>query len=396
VDVTLTPSRFGLRAVIEKARRRARRRRVTWALAAFALAAAGIALGLTLTGGSATRAAVPPGFAVVKARGRVAHAVIQFGSGVRITRLTGQDRPVKTIEEVWYDARGGLWRDVLRIDGRVRSDRAGTCAVSPKEPPCGAGPPLSYLRPFDWPPAKVGFRAAGTGTFHGRPVVWLERRDRLRSPPRQVTEQVGLDPRTHTLVVARYFAGGRPVGGETAISDRTSLPPGSFSFLIRKGAAGGSPESLREPFTGLILAYGLPATRRALGRNPLWLGPRFHGYLLRSVQTGTYPFGTTKTGALRRAPFVRFYYGTPVDENYVFSVEEFGSIRPYFYKQGPREGSIERDGTSIARMTSDGLLLRVAWGSPQFQLTRANVLAVARALRPLPPGLKTVPTLRQQ
>jgi hypothetical protein len=114
------------------------------------------------------------------------------------------------------------------------------------------------------------------------------------------------------------------------------------------------------------------------------------------VQTGTYPFGTTKTGALRRAPFVRFYYGTPVDEDYVFSVEEFGSIRPYFYKQGPREGSIERDGTSLARMTSDGLLLRVMSGSLRFQLTRANAVAIARALRPLPPGLKTVPTLRQQ
>ena len=116
----------------------------------------------------------------------------------------------------------------------------------------------------------------------------------------------------------------------------------------------------------------------------------------RSVTTGVYPFGTTKTGALRPARFVRFYYGTEIDENYVVSVEEFGSIKPYFYKQGPRAGSVERDGTTIARITREGLLLRVMSESQRFPLTRANAIGVARALRPLPPRLKTVPTLRQQ
>jgi hypothetical protein len=96
-----------------------------FAAAVFALSAGGIAAGPALTGESANPRA-PPGFAVVKARGRVAHAVIQYSSSVRLTSLARQDRPTKTIEEVWYDARGGLWRDVVRIDGRVRRDRSGT------------------------------------------------------------------------------------------------------------------------------------------------------------------------------------------------------------------------------------------------------------------------------
>jgi hypothetical protein len=398
MSTTLAPRRIELRALIEEARRRARQRRL--ALTAIIVAAtAGIAAGLTLTGGSATRVDAPPGFTVVKAKGQVAHTVIEYSSVVRITSLSGRDRPAKMTEEVWYDARGGLWRDVVRVDGRVRNDRAGTCAVSRKEPPCGEIPPLSYLRPFEWPPSKAGLHVTGTGTFRGRPVVWLEPKGGLgvSTPSNQVTPQIGLDRRTHRLVVQRYFSGGRQIGDETAISQQANLPAGSFSFVVRKHAAGGTPQAF-ERVTGHLLAYGLPAARRALGRNPLWLGPRFHGYLLRSVQSGTYPFGTTKTGALRRAPFVRFYYGTSVDEDYVFSVEEFGSIRPYFYKQGPRAGSIERDvgGTLMARMTSEGLLLRIMSSSLQFRFTRANALAIARALRPLPPGLKTVPTLRQQ
>jgi hypothetical protein len=105
-----------------------------------------------------------------------------------------------------------------------------------------------------------------------------------------------------------------------------------------------------------------------------------------------------KTGALRRVPYVQFSYGGPHSQDYAFTVEEFGSIRPYFYKQGPREGSIERDvyGMAMARMTSDSLLLRIMPGAPSFRLTRANAVALARALRPLPPGLKDLPTLRQQ
>jgi hypothetical protein len=130
----------------------------------------------------------------------------------------------------------------------------------------------------------------------------------------------------------------------------------------------------------------------------VWLGPRFHGLVLRSVQTGTYPVGTTKTGALRKAPFVRFAYGDEVDEHYWLTIEEFGPTRPYFYKQGPRPGTIERDviGSWMVRLTHRGLPIRVMWDPGHFSMTRASSVALARSLRRLPPGLKTVATLRQQ
>jgi hypothetical protein len=327
---------------------------------------------------------------VTKARGRLAHAVIVYVSSVPLTSLAGGDRLANTTEEVWYDARGGLWRDVVRVDGRVRSDRAGTCPVSPKVLPCDAGPPISFLRPFEWPPSSAGYRVTGKGTFRGRPVVWLEPKYGTTMPRTNVTQQVGLDPRTHRLVVNRYFSGERLfVGDETVISDQPSLPAGSFSFMLRKHARRAGPDGLSEPFWRHPHAYGLRAARTALGSTPLWLGPPFRGYVLRSVQTGTYPFGTTKTGALRK-------YGDGIDEHYWVTVEEFGSIRPYFYKQGPRPGAIERDTTtSMVRLTRGGLVLRITSDPQHLRLTRPSAVALAQALRPLPPGLKTVPTLRQ-
>jgi hypothetical protein len=389
MTVARAPRGLDLDALIDEARRRARRRRVALAAATLAAAGAGIGLGVALTGGSGRAVPVPPGFTVIKARGPVAHAVIESVSSVRLTSLEGRERPASTTEEVWYDARGGLWHDIVRVDGRVRSDRAGTCNVQPKEVPCN----FSYFRPFDYS-AGHGYDVTGKGTFRGVPVIWLE----SKAPASNVRGQVGVDARTHRLVVIRAVSGGRRIGDETVFSVQKTLPAKGVSFLVREHARGGAPNSMFEPFTGRLRAYGFGPARRALGSTPLWLGPRFHGYVLRSVQTGTYPFGTTKTGALRRTPFVRFAYGDEVDEHYWITVDEFGSTRPYFFKQGPRPGMIERDviGMLTVRLTRGGLLLRITSDYGHFRLTRANAVALARSLRPLPPRLKTVPTLRQQ
>lgn len=393
------PARARLHALIEEAKRRARQRRLVYGAIVVVLACVGVAAGLVLSN-RPEAAEAPPGFTFAKARGPVAHIVIQTKTspGVRITSLSGQDRPANTVEEVWYDARGGLWRDELRIGGRVRSDRAGVCS---KELCDWGSAPLSYLRPFAWPGWLSDHPVSRTGTYRGLPVVWLEGKSKPvpNALPDPTTTQVGLDPRTHRLVVERDFARGR-LENEVVISKQSTLPAGTFSFLLRKGAAGGPPNTLSEPLHGHLLAYGFPAARKALGATPFWLGPRFRGYVLRSVQSGTYPFGTTKTGALEKAPFVRFYYGTQVGQDYRLSVEEFGSIRPYFYAQGPRPGEIERDGTFIARLTRAGLLLRVSaeggFRTPSLLLTSANAIALAKALRPLPPGMNDLPTLAQE
>jgi hypothetical protein len=77
------------------------------------------------------------------------------------------------------------------------------------------------------------------------------------------------------------------------------------------------------------------------------------------------------------------------------TLEELGAARPYFQKQGPRPGFVERLGTTNARLSRGGLLLRVATDLT-FPLTPKNAVALDQALHPLPPGLKTLSTLRQQ
>src|SRR5947208_13660701 len=78
--------------------------------------------------GAQRRIGEPEGLAGVHRREGpwlVAHAVIEYVSSVRLTNLGGRDRPANTIEEVWYDARGGLWRDVVRsTDGSGAIGRA--------------------------------------------------------------------------------------------------------------------------------------------------------------------------------------------------------------------------------------------------------------------------------
>jgi hypothetical protein len=142
------------------------------------------------------------------------------------------------------------------------------------------------------------------------------------------------------------------------------------------------------------LGYGLPEARKQLGRAPLWLGAWFHGYVLRSIPVGTYSL-KTRAGRVRAAPFVSFIYAGEVGKGYAIRVEEFGRARPYFYEQGPRPGYLERDGISIMRLTRDGLILRIT-SDPRYPLTRANALALAKALRPLPPKLRSLPTLHEQ
>jgi len=78
------------------------------------------------------------------------------------------------------------------------------------------------------------------------------------------------------------------------------------------------------------------------------------------------------------------------------TVEEFGSAHPWFYEQPPRAGTIVRDWTTSASLSRDGLLVRVTNGSGTLVLTPDVAARVPKALRRLPAGLKTLPSLHQQ
>lgn len=197
-------------------------------------------------------------------------------------------------------------------------------------------------------------------------MVWLEPRGGLRTPV-----IVAVSQRPDLAAAGAHFV----------ITSRRSVP------VI--------PHADFDPWSGLVYGYGFPAARPTLGRPPLWLGPRFRGYALSSVTSGVYRPLPGEGRSARPMPFVRFYYGEGPGRGPIITIEELGPSRPYFQKQGPRPGSVERTGMTLARLSRGGLLLRVVTDL-RFPLTAKNAVALARALRPLPRGISTLPTLRQQ
>jgi hypothetical protein len=377
--------------LIEEARWRARRRRLAIAGVVAMALGIGIWAGLSFTGGNdSAPAPVPAGFVRVQARGPVEYAVLDErafdgGNGVRTTTLeTGADAPSSVTEQYWYDAASKLSRDRFVVDGLVRKDVASSCLAR-----CA---PVVYLDHFD--PSRSGFADAGFGSLRGRQIRWFTRADG------RALEKVAVDPRSREFVGMRSVYRGRLVS-EVVVVRRTRLPASEVSFVVPKS---GAPQPVygntAAPSDGVTLGYGFDAGRTTLGRSPLWLGPRFRGLPLRSVSVGVYSYPNKGGTRLRPAPYVRLDYGGNFDyaskvARGALTIEEFGAARPWFYEQGPRPGTIVRDWLAGAGLIRDGLLVRFS-NAGRFTMTSANAVTLARTLRPVPPRLKTLPTLHQQ
>ena len=375
--------------MIEKARRRAKHRRLVLAgLVAFLMVCGGIWAGLALSGGGAAAPGpVPAGFKRVAARGPVTYLVLeQRGPDVRTTSLSsGHDEPATVREQFWYDQRGGLTRKRMLVDGRVRADIAGESCVGPLG--CWPAP---YMDHFDH--SRAESIAAGTGSFRGHNVRWFVQPS--------TSLRIAVDRQTRKVVDMRRLERGRVVS-EVAVLRRERLPADEVSFVVPKSGAPLVFFSLLTPYSaprstwsnmGVTLDYGFAAARRALGTTPLWPGPRFQGIPLRSLTVGVYSFPTRKGERLHPAPYVRFVYGR-ARTGRALTVEVFGKKRPWFYQHGPRPGTIVRDWGNYAAVTRDGLLIRLS----RFpSLTSAVAVSLAHALRPLPAGLRTLPTLSKE
>jgi hypothetical protein len=201
-------------ALIEEARRRARLRRLTYALAALLLGAAAWA-GLALTsGGPAPTIVAPTGFHLVKAKGDVEHQLIEtrtFLQPSTIDLTTGRQRPTRTTDEVWFDSRTGLARLVIRLDGRVQRDQVVPCNDT-RYGSCVPGYSFATKSPLD---SRDYVREPGTYRFHGRDVIWAGKRYDGFPPAPGVGERVGIDIHTHRPVAYRSFEEGarsRPLG----------------------------------------------------------------------------------------------------------------------------------------------------------------------------------------
>lgn len=377
-------------ALIEEARRRARRRRLAYAGAGvLALAAGGTVVAvLSLSGRQGkTSAKPPPGFVAVKAEGPVAHVLVEhrwwphrwWPYETTTNLLTGRDRPARNTEEIWYDPRSGRMRVVGRVDGRKQFDVAGrdcqTFASGPIRHLCFPPSPFDLLRTanYKWPLDRRISRVTGTGTFRGRKVVWVQALLNGRPPPGG-GNRVALDARTHLpVVVVVRFPGGMLEAD--VFTWMKSLPANGFSFVVPKGGDN-SPNGI-PPFPDrrtIDRPSSLRAARTALGRTPLWLGTTFRGHRLGTVTVGDEVMRTKTEQRLVPARLVRFNYGD-------FELWVFGSTHPFYLEQGPRPGYAVRD-SGQAWLSRDGLLVLIV--RPDNRLTRASVLAIAKALRPLP------------
>ncbi len=375
-------------ALIEEARRRARRRRLAFVAAVVAgLAIVGTVLAVVLIRGSGTGAAVPEGFHLVRARGPVEHTrtaeYLPFRPTV-IDHATGREHRVPYVTEAWWDRKSGLVRAIVSVDGRVGLDGVGqTCQPKPRV--CFPLPLPFDLAAKDlkWPVDPKYFRVAGTGTFHGHRVNWVANKGgaTVLDSPR---DRLAYDAATHRLVGSRRFVGpkGRGFWFESVFTVLRDLPASRVTFVVPVGGVADIHSYPPSPQPDTVQkASSVRAARSALGTVPLWLGSSFRGHKLEGVEVGTEGMFTEGfSGAvLRRAPFVTFDYGK-------VKLQEFGSKRPFWYEQGPRPGRIVYDGGRAA-LTRDGLLLLATLGeAPTGPDHRVVALAVANALRPVPGG----------
>jgi hypothetical protein len=385
-------------ALIEEARRRTRRRRIAGAFAALALLGGGIWAGLDLTSHGVPAPIAPPGFHLVQARGPVEHQLLEGRSLPQpesVDFSSGVARPVRTTTELWFDPEGGLLRIAPRADGRLQSDE-----VQPCRHPCAPTFAKSY-----WPVDTKRYVSLGTGTFRGQAVIWLQEHVAgvVGSP------RIALDERTHEPIGSRGYFKGKLLSESWVVEHKPDIPARSFWFVV-PDLGFGQPVAY-SPTADFWATGSNPAVvkaRRALGRTPLWLGERFRGHRLQGVTIGSTGVKTEAGDRFNVAPFVIYDYG-------VVRVEQFGAKHPDGYEQGPLPGrvvvqptgdlqastSVSSSGTThssrfdiryeLALASRDGVF--VQFKSPdafatlptgRFPIDRANAVALAKALRPVP------------
>jgi hypothetical protein len=369
-----------LEALIEEARRRARRRRLlVAAVVALGLALAGgiLAVVLLTRGGGSTQS-VPPGFHLVRAGGTVEHGRIQEVGKVMpilVDEQTGKTKRPGLTMDIWWDRKTNLVRAVGGYDGRVAFDLVGnTCLRGTRSTICV--PPevfdASKSAGLAWPLDPKFHRITGRGRIRGHDVIWVTTLDSNGSAAPRGSERVALDARTHQLVARMEYYRDRAFA-RTYYSRLSDLPAKRVSFVVPDG---GAVRGVFPPFGGQaqhVRRSSLGAIRSTLGVTPLWLGPRFHGKHLTSVEVGTLATEARDGSPLRPAKFVRLNYGD-------LKLQEFpADSGPFYYLQGPRRGKLALDGSGVT-VTRSGVLV---FARAPALFSAKSAIAFARALQPL-------------
>ena len=368
-----------LEALIEEARRRARKRRlvIAGAVAAGLALVGGVVAALLLTSGGGSTRAVPRGFHLVKAQGPVAHGRVQeLGKTLPIVvdERTGKtQRPGLTLD-IWWDRKTNLVRAVGSYAGRVAFDLVGSTCLRGGSTICI--PPevfdASKTAGFAWPLDPKFHRITGRGRIRGHDVIWVTTLNSDGSRAPRGSERVALDARTHQLVARLEYLRDRAFA-TTFYSRLSDLPAKKVSFVVPDG---GAVRGTFPPFGGQAQharRSSLGAIRSTLGVAPQWLGPRFHGKPVRSVEVGTVAMEAQNGHPLRPVKFIRLKYGS-------LELQEFAAARgPFYYLQGPQPGQLALDGSGVF-VTSHGVL--VFMRAPTH-FSPKSAIGLAKALRPL-------------
>ena len=226
-------------------------------------------------------------------------------------------------------------------------------------------------------------------------MIWVQRLQKSVGGTRDAP--VAIDARTHRPVGSRYVADGK-VFDEQVYRFLGTVPAAKVSFLVPDAKV---PRGYLRAFNAFPFGFfgprvsaadsaraSLRKARDVLGRSPVWLGPSFQGHPLRLVQTVTEGewAGGRLPGSVRA---VILDYG-------IVMLEEFGRQRP-FSEHGPRAGRVLVTGLPpVAALNRGGLLVHAdltqlanwhmdsRFAAQDAAKARAEALAVARALRPLP------------
>jgi hypothetical protein len=368
-----------LEALIEEARRRARRRRLI-AAGAVALAlgvVGGIVAGVLLTRGGGSTQAVPPGFHLVKAGGTVEHGRVQEVGRVMpilVDEQTGKTKRPGLTLDIWWDRKTNLVRAVGSYAGRVGFDLVGSTCLRGTNSLCI--PPevfdASKTAGLAWPLDPKFHRITGRGRIRGHDVIWVTTLDSDGSRAPKGSERVALDVRTHQLVARIEYYRDRAFA-TTYYSRLSDLPAKSVSFVVPDG---GAVRGTFPPFGGQAQharRSSLGAVRSTLGVAPQWLGPRFRGKPLQSVEVGTVAMEAQNGRPLPPVKFVRLEYGS-------LELQEFAvGSGPFYYRQGPRPGVLALDGSGVV-LTQGGVLI---FARAPSLFTPKSAIAFAKALRPL-------------
>jgi hypothetical protein len=327
--------------------------------------------------------------AALPARGPVLHALLEYRYGEWVELRTGRPKQLLLRTEAWYDEERQLFRSRGWRGGRLLGD----VTVDEAGDSLDAAMVSAFAQTADIVRRSLEngrMRLAGEDRVRGRDVYWLE----AASPEDDNRVDVAVDRSTYELVQVR----GRQPDSSFALTILTFeyLPrrAGIFGTPTRHGSDGLVPGS---GFGAEVTSIGLPAARRALGREPaVWAGPAIAGKKLQAIEAhdvrpdsrpqraksgralaltygGGAGFGQPEPNAVsisqaRDDEVGREYIGT--DEVPPAGFAELKSGSTYVDdREFPRWKAVLRHG---------GLLVAIDGA------TRELVLDVARSLRPIP------------